>query len=374
MDPNIRDLFPAARNYTYLNCAVIGPLPEPTVQAVNKQLADVSCHGSANFSEWLDAKERARLLVAHLLRVRAGDIAFTRNTSDGLCTIASALKWKADDNIVTFAGEFPANFYPWRKLAEEKGVKVRACSERNGSIDIDELCSLIDGRTRLVTVSAVQYSSGFRLDLERIGRAARVHDALFAVDMIQCFGAQPLDLPAQFVDMAVGASYKWLCSPEGCGIFYLNERARERISPAACSWTAVADRWDFTDTQQAFTTDARAWETGMGGSALFYGLEQSLTLLSQTGIERISRYLAELTNFLCEIVPGRKWEVASSRAPNERSQIVSLRPLNGTAVSTAVEVLGRENIVVSARGDRIRVAPHFFNNFEDIERFVAALP
>lgn len=373
MDPNIRDLFPAARNYTYLNSAVIGPLPDPTVRAVNSHLNDVSQNGSANFCEWLTAKERVRSTVAGLLHVNARDIAFTRNTSDGLCSVAAALKWKPGDNLVTFAGEFPGNVYPWRKLPETNGVEMRVCPERDGRIDIGELCSLIDERTRLITVSAVQYSSGFRIDLERVGRAARRYDALFAVDMIQAFGAQPLHLPAGFVDIAVGASYKWLCAPEGCGIFYLNERARERIFPAACGWTAVADRWDFIDTSQPFTTNASAWETGMSGTALFYGLEQSLALLSVTGIEKISAYLAELTDFLCEIVPGRKWEVASSRDPGEKSQIVSLRPLNGTSAEAAVDALAREKIVVSARANRLRVAPHFFNNFEDIERLVAAL-
>jgi cysteine desulfurase / selenocysteine lyase len=374
MDPNIRDLFPAALNYTYLNSAVIGPLPLPTVSAVKSQLTDVSHHGSANFCEWLKLKERVRAMVADLLNVSPSDIAFTRNTSDGLCAVASSLKWKPGDNIVTFAGEFPANVYPWRKLPEEKGVEIRMCPEQGGRIDLDEFCALIDERTRLVSVSAVQYSSGFRADLERIGRAARAHDALFAVDIIQAFGAQPLDLSAEFVDIAVGASYKWLCSPEGCGIFYLNERAREQIIPAAYGWTAVGDRWDFCDQDQAFTADARAWETGMGGTALFYGLEQSLELLSRTGVERISAHLAELTDYLCELIPSHRWEVASSRAPGEKSQIVSLRPFNGTSAESAVEALGREKIVVSARGNRIRVAPHFFNNFDDIERFAAELP
>jgi selenocysteine lyase/cysteine desulfurase len=99
----------------------------------------------------------------------------------------------------------------------------------NGRIDIEELCSMIDGRTRLVAVSAVQYSSGFRLDLARIGKIVRSRDSLFAVDIIQAFGAMKFDLPAQFVDIAAGASYKWLCAPEGCGIFYINERARGRV-------------------------------------------------------------------------------------------------------------------------------------------------
>ena len=271
------------------------------------------------------------------------------------------------------SNEFPANYYPWRKVSDDHGIELRLCPERENRIDIDEFCALIDARTRLVSVSAVQYLSGFKIDLERIGHVARSHDALFCVDIIQAFGAMRLDLPSQFVDIAAGSSYKWLCSPEGCGIFYLSERARTRVSPTSRGWTSVEHAWDFDDHEQPLVSDSRAWETGMGGSALFYGLEQSLRLLHETGVERIEAYLANLTDHLCKIVPHTKYEIASSRAENERSQIVSLTPLNGTGARAIVERLANEKVVVSARGNSIRIAPHLFNNIEDIETVAAAL-
>jgi cysteine desulfurase / selenocysteine lyase len=373
MDQSIRDLFPAALNSTYLNSAAMAPLPTVTVEAITAQLDDVSNHGSANLCDWLDTKERVRKMVASMLGASSSDIAFSRNTSDGLCAVASGLTWKAGDNIVTFANEFPANFYPWRLLRDDHGVELRFCRESQGRIDAAELCSMIDGRTRLVAVSAVQYSSGFRIDIERIGKAVRMRDALFVVDIIQAMGALPFDLPAQYVDIAAGASYKWLCAPEGCGIFYINERARERVKPVSRGWTSVDRPWDFQDREQEFTNDSRAWETGMGGSALFYGLEQSLLMLCGAGIERIAAYLADLTDFLCEILPFARYELNSPRASHEKSQIVSIRPLNGVS-SSVVEQLGRRDVVVSARGDLIRIAPHFFNNYTDIERIAACLP
>lgn len=374
MNRDFRESFPAARLGTYLNSAAIGPLSTETIKAVTTQLEDVANNGSENICEWLKTKQRVRDLVASMLGAAANDIAFTRNTSDGLCAVAAGLKWNPGDNIVSFANEFPANYYPWRTVSDRHGVELRLCREVNGRIDIEELLSLIDNRTRIVAVSAVQYSSGFRLDLERIGRLVRQFDALFVVDIIQAFGAMPLDLSAQYVDIAAGASYKWLCAPEGCGILYLNERARQRVQPTSYGWTAVERPWDFSDREQKHLDDSRCWETGMGGSALLYGLEAGTRMLATAGIENIWAYLNDLTDFLCEIVPVGRYQIASSRDPHERSQIVSLRPLNGHSADDIADTLAQEQITVSTRGGLLRVAPHFFNNFDDIERFATALP
>ncbi len=374
MDKHIRAQFPAAQASTYLNSAAIGPMPTSTVRAVAAQLVDVSHGGSRKLGEWLETKERVRGLIAAMLGVKAHDIAFTRNTSDGLCAVAAGMSWERGDNIVTFAHEFPANYYPWRKLSEDQGIELRRCGETEGRVDVDELLGMIDPRTRLVAVSSTQYSTGYRVDLERIGRAARAVDALLVADIIQTFGASPLDLPAQYVDAAAGASYKWLCSPEGCGIFYLSDRARERIRPTSRGWTSVRDAWNFADQRQELFKDTRAWETGMGGTAMLFGLEQSLRLIYETGVEKIAAHLTELTDFLCEIVPGKRYKIFSPRGMNERSQIVSLLPLNGTNSQAAAAKLASENIIVSSRGPLLRVAPHFFNDFSDIERLAANLP
>jgi selenocysteine lyase/cysteine desulfurase len=194
------------------------------------------------------------------------------------------------------------------------------------------------------------------------------------VDIIQAFGAMTLDLPAQFVDIAAGSSYKWLCAPEGCGIFYLNERASERIYPSSRGWTSVENAWNFSDREQPMVRDSRGWETGMGGSALFYGVEESLKILSQANIDWIEAYLGELTDFFCERVRQDRFEIVSSRDRGEKSQIVAIRPLNGHTSCEIVKRLAENDIIVSSRGDCIRVAPHFFNNFDDIERLVDALP
>jgi len=374
MNKAIRSLFPVLRHLTYLNSAAVSPMPTTAIEAINTQLTDVANFGSLHYNDWIDTKKRARILIAEMLRVRADQIAFMRNTSDGFATIANGLPWAAGDNIVSFEREFPANFYPWRRIRDEFSLELRLCPERNGRIDLDEFISLIDSNTKIVAISAVQYESGFRADLERIGRAARAVDALFCVDVIQGLGALPYDLPAQFVDAASGASHKWLCAPEGCGFIYLSDRARERVKPTLVGWISVETPWDFDDKEQPFKPNALAWESGTGTSSLFYGLEQSLKLINETGAENIERHLYELTDHLCDSLGGKDYEIVSSRSPAERSQIVCIRHRNGLTSNEIAAQLESVNIIVSPRGDRVRIAPHFYNNIEDIERLLEALP
>ncbi|MFL6468684.1 MAG: aminotransferase class V-fold PLP-dependent enzyme [Pyrinomonadaceae bacterium] len=374
MNHEIRSQFPALERYTYLNSAAVSPLPRSAVEAVVSQLDDVANHGSEHFTEWVATKEHARALIAGILNVRPEQVAFMRNTSDGFASVANGIDWKRGDNIVSFEGEFPANFYPWRMASDRYGVELRLCPEREGRIDLNEFIGLIDSNTRLVAISAVQYASGFQADLERIGRAARAVEALFAVDIIQALGAKAFDLSAQFVDIASGASHKWLCAPEGCGILYLSNRAREMLEPSFVGWISVETPWDFADREQPFKPNALAMESGTGASALFYGLEQSLKLLTETGLEQIESYLDGLTDQLCDSLVGKNYDILSSRAPGERSSIVCIQHTNGLHCNEIAKHLQERDIVVSPRIDRLRIAPHFYNNSEDIDRLIEALP
>jgi cysteine desulfurase/selenocysteine lyase len=373
MNEFIRSQFPATEKYAYLNSAAVSPLPTAAVEAVVSQLKDVSNNGAANFNDWVDTKNRARGLVADMLNVRPDQIAFMRNTSDGFSSIANGIRWQSYDNIVTFEHEFPANFYAWRRIRDAFGVELRLCPEHDGRIDLEEFAGMINSNTKVVSISAVQYASGFKADLERIGRAALDVDALFCVDIIQGFGAMPFDLPAQFVDAACGGGHKWLCAPEGCGILYLSDRARERIEPTSVGWISVETPWDFEDREQPFKSTALAWESGTGSSALFYGLEQSLKLLNDAGSANINAYLSDLTDYMCDRLGRMEYDVVSSRDPAERSAITCIKHSGGRPANEIANTLDAANIVVSPRANRLRIAPHFYNNREDIDRLIDAL-
>jgi selenocysteine lyase/cysteine desulfurase len=374
MNEQIRSLFIAANHYTYLNSAAVSPLPSNAMKGVIDQMINVASNGGLGYLGWLKHKETARTLLAGTMNVRPEQVAFTRNTSDGIATIANGLTWQHGDNIVTFANEFPANWYPWKRIRDEYGIEIRLCPEREGRVDLDEFCSMIDHNTKVVAISAVQYASGFKADLERIGRAARDVDALFVADVIQALGGCGFDLPAQFVDVASGAGHKWLCAPEGCGFVYISDRARERVKPTLVGWISVETPWDFADREQPWRSTALAWESGTGCSALFYGLEQSLKLLTDTGLSNIENYTLGLSDQLCDGLAGRDYEIVSSRAPGEKSPIVCIKHRNGHAANDIAKDLEKQKIIVSPRGDRLRIATHFYNNSQDVDRLIEALP
>jgi selenocysteine lyase/cysteine desulfurase len=374
MNQELRDLFPITKRYNYLNHAAVSPLPLPTLRAVEAQLKDVHENGSLNFSDWLATKEQARKLLANLLGARPEQVAFMRNTSDALSTVANGLTWRKGDNVVTFRGEFPSNLYPWLRLRDAFGVEVRMCEERNGRIDFHELTELIDSRTRVVTVSHVQFASGFRIDTERLARIVRRDDALFVVDVIQGLGVVPINVEAELIDVAAGAGHKWLMAPEGVGYLYLSDRARERIQPTLVGWVSVPEPFDTANLEQGWNRGTLAWETGTGPAALFYGFKASLELLTNLGAPNIAKYLEDLTDHLCERLKAGNYEIVSSRLPGEKSQIVCIRHKTGMSPMALYGHLKDRNIVTAPRGDRLRIAPHAYNLPEEIDALVDALP
>jgi selenocysteine lyase/cysteine desulfurase len=309
-----------------------------------------------------------------MLGARPEQVAFVRNTSDGLSTVANGLDWRPGDNLVTFRNEFPSNLYPWLRLRDALGIEVRLCEERQGRIELDELISLIDGRTRLVAISHVQYASGFRADLERLGRAARAHDALLVVDVIQSLGVVPIDVQAELVDVAAAACHKWLLTPEGVGLLYLSARARERIQPTLVGWTSVPNPDDYGNFEQGWNQGTLAWETGTAPVALIHGLEASLKILNEVGIQRIQSHLELLTDHLCERLQDTDYEIVSSRQPGEKSQIVCLRSRAGLSSMDLFTHLRQRNIITAPRGGRLRISPHFYNTLAEIDELVQALP
>jgi len=374
MNDTLRALFPVTERAIYLNHAAVSAPPVPTINAIQSQLADVSQNGSVNFRNWIAVKENARQIVARMLGALPEQVAFTRNTSDGLSTVANGLGWRPGDNLVTFRNEFPSNIYPWLRVRDAFGVEVRMCEERNGRIDLDELIALIDYKTRIVAVSQIQFASGFRADLERIGRAARSHDALLVVDVIQALGVVPIDVQSELVDVAAAACHKWLLTPEGVGLLYLSERARERIQPTLVGWTSVPNPEDYSNFEQGWNKGTLAWETGTGPVALIHGLEASLKLLDEVGISRIQAHLETLTDHLCERLRDTQYETVSSRSAGEKSQIVCIRHTAGLSSMDLYTHLRKRNIITAPRGDRLRISPHLYNTMEEMDQLVKALP
>lgn len=372
MNEDIRALFPITERYIYLNHAAVSPLSKPARDAMLGLIEDVSLNGTVHYDDWLETYERVRAAAARLIGARPREVAFMRNTSDAISAIANGIDWREGDNVVTCDVEFPANIYPWMRLAE-RGVHLKMARERNGRIELDELISLMDERTRVLAISWVQFASGFRSDLRRLGQACRERGVIFAVDAIQGLGALDLDVERDFVDALAADAHKYLLGPEGIALLYISDRIIEKIRPVVVGWTSVKNPMDFLNYRLEYRDGAARFECGTLNTVGVYGLGAAIELLLKVGTREIEDYLLGLNAYLMERLEQKGYEIISSRRPSERSAIVACRH-RAHPPGELCRMLLSKGIVTSARAGRLRISPHFYNTREEIDALIEALP
>ncbi len=365
--------FPVTGKCVYLNHAGVGPLSRRAAERMRRLAEWVSCTGDRFWVDRQQEAERVRELGARLLGAReVHEVAFVENTSSGLSLVAEGLDWREGDNVVGAAFEFPSNVYPWMSLAD-RGVEYRRAAERDGRIDPEELLSLIDDRTRMLALSWVQYASGFRSDLERLGRACRERDVLFVVDVIQGLGALALDVERDLVDVAVASAHKWLLGPEGIGLLYVSDRVVERLRPARSGWRSMRDPFQWTDYDLTWGDGAKRFESGSLNVYGIVALGGSLEILLEAGAGTIEPWVLGLTERAARGLADLGFAVVSSRAPGETSGIVTAVPPEGHGATDLVKRLNEQDVILAARAGRVRIAPHLYNTEEEVDRCLEVL-
>jgi selenocysteine lyase/cysteine desulfurase len=367
----LREDFPVTRRWAFFDHAAVAPLSAPAQRAITLWAADLAENGDVYESRWVKRVEEVRRLAGRLINADPLDIAFVKNTSEGIGLVAEGLPWQAGDNVVTAAEEYPANIYPWMNLAR-RGVEVRMVASRDRRIAVDDLRASMDGRTRLVSLSFVEYASGFRNDLEAVGHLCREWGAYFLVDAIQGLGVLPLDVRRTPVDFLAADGHKWLLSAEGAGIFYLRRDLVDRLHPVGVGWNSVVGARDFSRIDFTLKPHAGRWESGSLNVAGITALGASLELLLSIGIPVVAERVRELTDHLCRRAAQAGIPVFSSREPAEWSGIVSL-VMEGADVRQLVRGCREKGIVINQRGGRIRVSPHCYNTIEELDRLVDSL-
>ncbi len=370
-----RDLMPVTRRWAYFDHAAVAPLTARAQTALAEWAADFTDNGLAHYSRWLARIDEVRRLAGRLLHADPLDVAFIKNTSEGVGIVAEGLDWRPGDNVVTAEDEYPANIYPWLNLAD-RGVELRRVPSRDGRLSLDDLLAAMDGRTRLVTLSWVEYASGFRNDLDAIGEACRQRGVLFFVDAIQALGAFPIDVSRSPIDFLAADGHKWLLGPEGAGIFWIRRDLVERLHPVGVGWHSVVGAWDFTAVDFRLKPNAGRWESGSLNIAGITAVGASLELLLEIGIEAISNRILELTARLHADVERTGWTVYGPRLDTERSGIVSLVAPTGRAagfIPAVVRQLRQQGVVVNHRAGRVRVSPHAYNTHEEVDRLLQLL-
>lgn len=373
MTAETRERFPITERFVYMNHAAIAPLPRPAAERMAALANTVAETGDRHWPERNEEAERVRGLAARLLGAReTHEVAFVQNTSDGLSLVAEGLAWQDGDNVVGAVPEFPSNAYPWMRLAD-RGVEYRRVPERDGRIDPDELLARIDARTRAVALSWVQYASGFRSDLARIGTFCRRQGVLFAVDAIQGLGALRLDVEAESVDVCVAATHKWLLGPEGLGLLYVSDRVIEALRPTRSGWRSAATPLEWEELSLEPAPGALRFESGTLNVYGIAALGASLEILLEVGPDEVERRVRALADRLAAGLAAAGFSVVGGgRSPAERSGIVAaVHPR--LPAEKLVEELLEHGIVASHRAGRLRFSPHFYNRTEEAEQVLEIL-
>jgi len=373
MDWNaIRDEFPITRNYNFLNHAAAAPISHRSADAARRYLthAEENAYLRGGFFRHVD---RVRAQVAWLINANPDEVAFTKNTSEGISFVAHGLNWKSGDNVVITNAEFPANVYAWQAL-RPLGVQVRMVLEEEGRIPLERLMEAIDSRTRVASISSIQFASGFRTDLATLGEFCQSKGVFLCVDAIQSLGAFPIDVKAMNIDFLAADGHKWLCAPEGAGMFYVRKELQGHLRPTTIGWLTVKDPFAFGRYQFEFADSARRYEAGSYNLPGVFGLGGAIELALEIGIENIARRLIHLTNRLAAGVREKGYRIISSRAPAETSGIVAFTSDMHDHEEIQRHLEREHRVVIAVRCGRLRASPHFYNSEREIDQLIEILP
>jgi cysteine desulfurase/selenocysteine lyase len=354
-----RALFPHLQtNLRYFNHAAVSPFSTPVREAVQSYLQMKNVTNPEPFELLLKTMIETKEKLGRLVGTSKDRIALMDNTSNGLNIIATGIDWKAGDRIILPDIEFPANVYPFMNL-KRHGVEIDFVLHRGGKILVEDIERLITPRTRLVSISHVQFLHGFRADLQAISALCHKNSILLSVDAIQSAGTTPIDVRAMGIDFLAAGGQKWLMGPEGIAFIYVSEECQNRLSLGSMGWMNNKDFFsDFFRYRIDLEDSARRFENGTPNAMGVFGLNASVGLLLEVGIEKIERQLVHLTQVIIDRVRKEGVELVSPEQPSERGGIVTFRPPNAQAM---FQRLRKANVMVSIREECIRFSPHFYN-------------
>jgi selenocysteine lyase/cysteine desulfurase len=371
-----RDEFPWAvrGDSIYLNNASTGPLPARSVRAVSEFTELRAQPWRISQELQFDTVARTRALCAKLIQAKPTQIALMVNTSYGINFAARALPFQRGDVVLGFDREFPANVYPWMAL-ERLGISFRMLPCVGELPDEEALLRALDEpRVRAVTVSWVSFASGYRVDLERIGRACLERGIFFVVDAIQGVGATPLDMRQLHVDVLACGAQKWLLSPWGTGFVYVREALVRLLEPVAVGWMSVRDSDDFTRMVEydfRYRDDARRFEVITLPYPDFAGMNASLELLHELGPAAVTAHVQRLATRIVDWTIDRDdVRLVTPAEPARRAGIVAVAPNDPVAASAR---LTRAGVAHSLREGAIRLSPHCFNTADEVDQVLALL-
>jgi cysteine desulfurase/selenocysteine lyase len=352
--------FPQSEHVLHLNHAGVGPWPKRTVEAVTRFAHENMAVGSLHYRRWTEVEDALREQLRRLINADSqDDIALLKSTSEAISVVAYGIRWREGENIVIPRGEFPSNRIAWESLQHRYGVTLRQIGLSAANTPEEALIGHLDAHTRLLAVSSVQYATGLRLDLRRIGQACRERGILLCVDAIQSLGAVPFDVREAHADFVVADGHKWMLGPEGVALFYCHPRHREALRLHQFGWHMVQHVGDYERPDWAPAGDGRRFECGSPNSLGVHALHASLSLILEQGLEDISRQISDKIESLADALGCMGFELITPLARERRAGIITFRhPLKDNNRIHAR--LQEQGVLCAHRAGGIRFSPHFY--------------
>ncbi|HLO02236.1 MAG TPA: aminotransferase class V-fold PLP-dependent enzyme [Symbiobacteriaceae bacterium] len=389
---SVRARFPQTESMLYVDNAGCGLL-STSVQSALQEAVTTMAGGSAGLHGLMGRLAPLKAKLAQLIGATPAEIALQRSTSQGLNTVAAGVHWRPGDNVVTAGIEFPSNVFPWLNLEGRYGVKTKLVPAREGRVLAEDLIAACDERTRVLTVSWVQFTNGYRTDLAQLGEFCRARGILFCVDGVQGVGALQIDVERCQIDALACGAQKWMLGPLGIGFLYVRKAVQAELwtvevgpgsvrrgdggfSPAGGrppDGSVQMDPASFLDYNLTFHESAARYESGLPNLLGVCGLDASVSLFLEVGPAAVEAQVLALTDQLAEGLVGRGYSLLSPRGAGERSGIITFVS-ERMASSEIHQRLTAAGVVCSLREGAVRLAPHFYNEAAEMEQILAALP
>jgi cysteine desulfurase/selenocysteine lyase len=363
--------FPVTHSGIYMNHASTGPLPRPVARTMHDYIDDASAFGGVHAERWRTYRAGAHRRLASLIHARPDQIALTASTGDSLMLIAQSLDWQAGDTVLVAEGEFPSNVYPWLNL-QEYGVQVETVPARDHRIATTDVLTRINERTRLVSLSLVEFATGYRNDIATIAAYCHGRGGLCGTDAIQALGALDVDVQRLGVDYLAAGAHKWLLGPHTTGILYISDALLPQLKTRRRGWFSVQEPYDFSNYQQPLKAGAARFEYSFPNSFPIVGLDAALGLFEclDGGMPAVEERLLGLTGYMIAGLERLGYPVITPQGQGERSGIVCFLPHPERPEYNAQRItaeLAERQIHVSARGNAVRLSPHFYNTLDEID-------
>jgi len=360
--------FPLTEELIYLNHAAVAPWPKRTSEAVKAFAEQNSRYGSHYYLDWLKTEATLKKQLQHLLNAPSDtDIALVKNTSEAISFVAYGLPWQEGDNIVSSDEEFPSNRIPWESLSN-KGVELRQANLSSHASPEEALFALVDSNTRLMAISSIQFASGLRLDLEKIGQFCKENNILFCIDAIQSLGAVQFDVQAYHADFVMADGHKWMFGPEGLAVFYTNPESRQKLKLTQYGWHMMADIHNYENKPWEIHPTAQRFECGSPNMLGIHAWSASLSLLLEIGMDKIENQIHDQVNYLIKkIKQNPKLILLNNQNAKFKSGIVLFKHVN-IDNHHLYKHLQDNGVVCALRGGGIRFSPHFYHSTDELDQ------